>query len=125
SAGRVICWPVRVRRPKSTRCCARLQYRPASSAPPESPATRTSDLQGRRTRSVFDVVGRKSSATARRVVWPTAPSSMRPWSPDGYPVKIALLGGGGFRTPLTYSALLAIAPRVPISELVLYDPAED
>jgi 6-phospho-beta-glucosidase len=37
-------------------------------------------------------------------------------------VKIALLGGGGFRTPLTFSALLEIADDLDLRELALYDP---
>jgi len=36
-------------------------------------------------------------------------------------VKIVLLGGGGFRTPLTCTALQSIAERVSVSELVLHD----
>jgi 6-phospho-beta-glucosidase len=36
-------------------------------------------------------------------------------------VKIALLGGGGFRTPLSCGALQSIAERVRIDEVVLHD----
>lgn len=36
-------------------------------------------------------------------------------------MKIALLGGGGFRTPLTFSALLEIADELDLRELALYD----
>jgi 6-phospho-beta-glucosidase len=36
-------------------------------------------------------------------------------------VKIALLGGGGFRTPLVHDALVGISHEVPIEPLVLYD----
>jgi 6-phospho-beta-glucosidase len=36
-------------------------------------------------------------------------------------VKIALLGGGGFRVPMVYSALLARAERLGLAELALYD----
>ena len=38
-------------------------------------------------------------------------------------MKVAVLGGGGFRTPLTYAALLDIAERVGITEVVLHDVA--
>ena len=38
--------------------------------------------------------------------------------------KLAMFGGGGFRTPLIYEALLQAAD-LDISEFVLYDPAED
>jgi 6-phospho-beta-glucosidase len=40
-------------------------------------------------------------------------------------VKVALLGGGGFRTPLAYGALRSIAERACISEVVLHDVAPD
>jgi 6-phospho-beta-glucosidase len=40
-------------------------------------------------------------------------------------MKIALLGGGGFRTPLAYAALESIAERARVSELVLHDVAAD
>jgi 6-phospho-beta-glucosidase len=36
-------------------------------------------------------------------------------------VKIALLGGGGFRVPMVYGALLARARRLGLDELALYD----
>jgi 6-phospho-beta-glucosidase len=36
-------------------------------------------------------------------------------------VKVALIGGGGFRTPLTYEALLGVAEHTPIDQLSLYD----
>ena len=36
-------------------------------------------------------------------------------------MKIALLGGGGFRTPQISAALLAAAPRLEVDELALYD----
>lgn len=36
-------------------------------------------------------------------------------------VKLALIGGGGFRTPTIYEAALDIAERVEFDELVLYD----
>ncbi len=40
-------------------------------------------------------------------------------------MKIAVLGGGGFRTPLTYTALQSVARRVSISEVVLHDLEPD
>ena len=40
-------------------------------------------------------------------------------------MKIALLGGGGFRTPLAYAALQSVAERTHVSELVLHDVAAD
>jgi 6-phospho-beta-glucosidase len=40
-------------------------------------------------------------------------------------VKIALIGGGGFRTPLTYQALLGIADQLPIDQLTLHDTDRD
>jgi 6-phospho-beta-glucosidase len=40
-------------------------------------------------------------------------------------MKIALLGGGGFRTPLAYSALQSLAQRVRVDELVLHDLDQD
>src|SRR5947209_9248420 len=40
-------------------------------------------------------------------------------------MKIALLGGGGFRTPLAYAALESIAERAQVSEVVLHDIAAD
>jgi 6-phospho-beta-glucosidase len=40
-------------------------------------------------------------------------------------MKIALLGGGGFRTPLAYSALQSIDERAGLAELVLHDLAPD
>jgi 6-phospho-beta-glucosidase len=40
-------------------------------------------------------------------------------------MKIALLGGGGFRTPLAYAALESIAERAHVSEVVLHDVAAD
>ena len=40
-------------------------------------------------------------------------------------MKIALLGGGGFRTPLAYAALESVAERASVSELVLHDVAAD
>jgi 6-phospho-beta-glucosidase len=36
-------------------------------------------------------------------------------------VKLAVVGGGGFRTPLVYAALLARADRLGVEELVLHD----
>jgi 6-phospho-beta-glucosidase len=36
-------------------------------------------------------------------------------------VKVALVGGGGFRTPLVHDALVGISSRVPIESLVLHD----
>jgi 6-phospho-beta-glucosidase len=36
-------------------------------------------------------------------------------------VKLALLGGGGFRTPLVYRALLGAAGRLGVDEVVLHD----
>jgi 6-phospho-beta-glucosidase len=39
-------------------------------------------------------------------------------------MKLALVGGGGFRTPLVYGALLDRSDRIPISELVLHDVDE-
>jgi 6-phospho-beta-glucosidase len=41
--------------------------------------------------------------------------------PFGKQMKITLIGGGGFRTPLTYQALLGLSGRVAIDELTLYD----
>jgi 6-phospho-beta-glucosidase len=35
--------------------------------------------------------------------------------------RVAILGGGGFRTPLAYMALQAVAQRVGLSDLVLHD----
>jgi 6-phospho-beta-glucosidase len=40
---------------------------------------------------------------------------------DRVTVKIALVGGGGFRTPLVHGALVGIAAAVPIEPLILYD----
>ena len=40
-------------------------------------------------------------------------------------MKVAVLGGGGFRTPLTYTALQSVAARVPISQVVLHDIDRD
>jgi len=39
-------------------------------------------------------------------------------------VKIALLGGGGFRVPMIYGALLARAARLELEEVALYDVDE-
>jgi 6-phospho-beta-glucosidase len=39
-------------------------------------------------------------------------------------MKIALLGGGGFRVPMVYGALLARARRLGLDELTLYDVSE-
>jgi 6-phospho-beta-glucosidase len=39
-------------------------------------------------------------------------------------MKIALLGGGGFRVPMVYGALLARAGRLGLEEVVLYDVDE-
>jgi 6-phospho-beta-glucosidase len=39
-------------------------------------------------------------------------------------MKIALLGGGGFRVPMVYGALLARARRLRLEELTLYDVSE-
>ena len=39
-------------------------------------------------------------------------------------MKIALLGGGGFRVPIVYGALLARAGRLGLDELALYDVDE-
>ncbi|QEC50438.1 6-phospho-beta-glucosidase [Baekduia soli] len=36
-------------------------------------------------------------------------------------MKITILGGGGFRVPMLYDALLACAPRLGVDELALYD----
>lgn len=36
-------------------------------------------------------------------------------------MKLALVGGGGFRTPLVYGALLDRGERIPVDELVLHD----
>ena len=36
-------------------------------------------------------------------------------------VKLTLVGGGGFRVPLVYGALLRLRPLVPIEEVVLHD----
>src|SRR5262249_12748264 len=43
------------------------------------------------------------------------------WSPGDSRMKIALLGGGGFRTPHTLRALLEAAPRLKVTEVVLHD----
>jgi 6-phospho-beta-glucosidase len=40
-------------------------------------------------------------------------------------VKVTLLGGGGFRTPLTYLALARVARRIDVDELVLHDVDAD
>ena len=40
-------------------------------------------------------------------------------------MKVALIGGGGFRTPLTYEALLAVADHLPIDQLTLHDADPD
>jgi 6-phospho-beta-glucosidase len=40
-------------------------------------------------------------------------------------VKIAVLGGGGFRVPLVYGALLERAERLGLDELALYDVDEE
>ena len=39
-------------------------------------------------------------------------------------MKIALLGGGGFRVPMVYGALLARARRLRLDEITLYDVSE-
>lgn len=39
--------------------------------------------------------------------------------------KITLLGGGGFRVPMVYEALLEAGPRLGVDELCLYDVDED
>jgi 6-phospho-beta-glucosidase len=36
-------------------------------------------------------------------------------------VKLTLVGGGGFRVPLVYGALLRLQARVPVDEVVLHD----
>ncbi len=36
-------------------------------------------------------------------------------------MKLALLGGGGFRTPVVYRAIACGQTRTPYDELVLYD----
>jgi 6-phospho-beta-glucosidase len=38
-----------------------------------------------------------------------------------FAVKVALIGGGGFRTPMVYEALASVASDVDVRELVLYD----
>jgi 6-phospho-beta-glucosidase len=40
-------------------------------------------------------------------------------------VKIALLGGGGFRVPMVYGALLARAESLGLEEITLYDISEE
>jgi 6-phospho-beta-glucosidase len=37
------------------------------------------------------------------------------------PVKVAFVGGGGFRTPLVYEALVGISSEVRIEQLILHD----
>ena len=39
-------------------------------------------------------------------------------------MKLALLGGGGFRTPLVYGALLAAQERLGLEEVWLHDVDE-
>ena len=39
-------------------------------------------------------------------------------------MKIALLGGGGFRVPMVYGAMLAAADRLGLEEVALYDVSE-
>jgi 6-phospho-beta-glucosidase len=39
-------------------------------------------------------------------------------------VKIAVIGGGGFRTPHVWESIVASAPEVDVGELALYDPDE-
>ena len=36
-------------------------------------------------------------------------------------MKIVLIGGGGFRTPLVHAALVGISSDVPVEPLVLHD----
>ena len=36
-------------------------------------------------------------------------------------MKLTIVGGGGFRVPLVYGALLARAERLGLDEVVLYD----
>ena len=38
-----------------------------------------------------------------------------------WPVKLTIVGGGGFRVPLVYGALLAKRERLPFDEVVLHD----
>jgi 6-phospho-beta-glucosidase len=40
-------------------------------------------------------------------------------------VKITILGGGGFRTPIVWRAIRALAESVPVDEVVLYDTSEE
>jgi 6-phospho-beta-glucosidase len=40
-------------------------------------------------------------------------------------VKLAILGGGGFRVPLIYQALAADGDKPLIRELRLFDPSPD
>jgi 6-phospho-beta-glucosidase len=41
-----------------------------------------------------------------------------------WPVKLTIVGGGGFRVPLVYGALLAKRERLPFDEVVLHDLEE-
>ena len=40
---------------------------------------------------------------------------------EGASVKIAVLGGGGFRVPMVYGALLARGEQLGVDEVSLYD----
>ena len=37
-------------------------------------------------------------------------------------MKLTIVGGGGFRVPLVYGALLAKRETLPFDEVVLHDP---
>lgn len=39
-------------------------------------------------------------------------------------MKVAVLGGGGFRTPMLYGSLLSVAEDAGIDEIALFDPSE-
>jgi 6-phospho-beta-glucosidase len=39
-------------------------------------------------------------------------------------MKLSLLGGGGFRVPMVYGALLTCAGRLGLAEITLYDVSE-
>ena len=42
-----------------------------------------------------------------------------------WPVKLTIVGGGGFRVPLVYGALLNKRERLPFDEVVLHDLDQD
>ena len=54
-----------------------------------------------------------------------APRGRRTHGVVGLIVRIALLGGGGFRAPIVYAAVRTIDRTVPVDELVLCDISAD